>query len=342
METVAYLPGQAKELVSAMGGNSDGEIVRGVAHGTQDDVLMASDGTLFLAGGRHEVIKLFSGEKQPSEASRCNLAENIEHRQTYCERHGIHFEAFVFPDKMPALGNLLPFSPVSLFENGYALAPNLKCHYLGSELASCEAPFPKTDTHYSVEGNHACARRIASPLFGERLDQFDAIVSRNTVRKNNFCGDLGRKFDPPIIESATALRRFPGFSMESNGMQSGNDGLMMIASNADAISDKRVLLFADSYFRALIPYLAFFFSHVVFCRTRFFHYELVQAIAPDAIFTGMAERYLSSCESDDRRPHFLSYPLSKGRVLQPSDGFGAAFDATVRNGKLTEHATWRS
>lgn len=313
----------------------------GALSGVQDKILIADDGTLFLAGGRHQVVRLFTGEIVPSDASKRAFVENIKQRQDYCERRGIHYEAFVFPDKMPLLGHMLPFETESLFESSYKLPPGLKCHYLKQELAACVQPFPKTDTHYSVEGNHACARRIAAPLFSDRLNDFDAFIASNQKLKKEFCGDLGSKQDPPPTEVTAVLRRPSTLSVETNGVRDGNDGLMMIATNPEAVSDKQLLLFADSYFRALIPYMAYFFSSVVFCRTRFFHYELVDAIAPDVIFSGMAERYLSNCLSDEKRPHYLAYPLLKGKASSPSEGFGQLFGSIVQSDKLAGHATWR-
>lgn len=286
---------------------------------------LAPDGTIFLSGGRHEVFELFKGRQVPSERSLVTFSENISSRAEYCSSRNIGFENFVFPDKAYIQRDLLPFEVVSLFKSTYAERAAENTHYLEEELVSCGRPFPKTDTHYSVRANAACAVRMVKDIVPGAICHFNQHVKDRLAVNEKFSGDLGLKFNPRITERSEKLRRGPEVSVESNGVTSGNDGLLMIASNPGAFSKKKLLLFGDSYFRALLPYLSFFFGTIVFCRTRFFHYEIVRSVAPDVIFTGMAERYLSRCFPDMARPHFLSYPYLKGKAVEPTAGFAAAF-----------------
>ncbi|WP_386260645.1 methyltransferase domain-containing protein [Sulfitobacter aestuariivivens] len=154
--------------------------------------------------------------------------------------------------------------------------------------------------------------------------------------QEDFSGDLGRKFTPPVTEPRERLR---GAVMRkrigSNGMKGGNNGILILLESPDALTDKTLLIFGDSFFRQLLHHLCFFYRRVIFCRTRFFHYEMVDAFQPDHIFCGVAERYLSDVLPDDERPHFLAYPLVLGRAIEPDPLFPALWQKFVAPGSLT-------
>lgn len=305
-----------------------------------DGVIQSSDGTLFLAGGRHEVMRLMKGDVTPSEKSSRVFAANVVSRSAFCESKGIDFHAYVFPDKVFVLRHLLDDGDAidSVYKRHYASSEGwpdgLPCTYLDAPLERSRAAFPRTDTHYSPSANLECVIDILGQRFPGSVGAFRAHFQAGKVDRPGFSGDLGRKFQPPRTEALTVYRPRVVAKQESNGMASGNDGLLIISTNPHAVSTQRLLLFADSYFRALLPFLGFFFRETVFCRTRFFHPEVVRATRPDMVLTGMAERYLSSCIPDARAPHFLAYPLLKGRSLDPSPGFAEAFDSTFDAGKV--------
>ena len=71
--------------------------------------------------------------------------------------------------------------------------------------------------------------------------------------------------------------------------------------------------------------MSFFYAEIVFCRTRFFHYEILKGFSPDIVFSGIAERYFSKCDMDEDRPNFFTYPLIKQKMLKPNEGFSDLF-----------------
>ncbi|MCF7702149.1 hypothetical protein [Loktanella sp. M215] len=82
-----------------------------------------------------------------------------------------------------------------------------------------------------------------------------------------------------------------------------------------------MLIFGDSFFRCLLDELIFYWDSIVFVRSSHFHHELVSAVRPAAILTGMAERYIAAQVPDGRRPHFLAFPLAAGRAQSPDPAF---------------------
>jgi hypothetical protein len=279
------------------------------------------------------VITLFTGIRSPSPASVETYYRNLRERQAWCRGRGIGFRATIFPEKLFALSKYVDLDVRSLFRDVYAVSPqndaSLPHLYIDRELAGCEGYF-RTDTHLNLAGLRAALTAVLADDFGaDAVATYQAYVDRNLQDAKSYIGDLGRKFEPPRDEVIQRLRPQERFTIQSNGVKAGNDGLMLIAENPESITERRLLIFGDSFFRQMLPHLAWFYRSIVFCRTRYFHYELVDAVKPDAIYTGMAERYLSQCSPDADRPHFLAYPAIKGKPLDPDPGFAESFQRHI-------------
>jgi hypothetical protein len=306
------------------------------------DVLEGSDGYLFLVGGRHHTLSLFTGEKGISRASVQAFHDNIAAREAFCRARGITYSACIFPDKIPALRELLPQAPriSSLYLREYAdKAPSADVRqacYPISVLEGRTDRFTRTDTHYSIPGDIAVARHLLERDRPQTLDGLDRALAPFLSERNDFTGDLGRKLSPQRTETTVTLdvARLPAVEIAGNGVETGNDGLLILHKAPAALTSETLLIFGDSFFRHLMPMLTLVFGKVVFCRTRFFHSEIVDAIAPDVIWTGQAERYLSRCAPDADRPHFLSYPLVRGKTLSPDPGLAALWDEMIDQRKL--------
>jgi hypothetical protein len=108
-----------------------------------------------------------------------------------------------------------------------------------------------------------------------------------------------------------------------------------LTESPDSKTDKTLLIFGDSFFRVMLNQLAWGFRRVVFCRSAYFHSELVDAVKPDVIFGGAAERYLADVAPDDVRPHFLAYTLLAGRKMAPEPGFAELFAKFFDQASLT-------
>jgi hypothetical protein len=286
----------------------------------------ARDGYLFLAGGNHAVFSYFTGETSPHAGSAGVFWENIANRSAYCAAAGISWRHVVFPEKCVVLRDLLApeINISSLFLSHYAhLAPQgsapvlYPLQALTQDAASC----CRTDTHYSARGNILITSAILQDLFPEAQTEF-LSRSRSLLKTREIDkGDLGRKLSPPRTEVVDSLsKHIVPFEIGSNGI-SGSDGIMDLIASHSALSAKTLLIFGDSFFRALLPMLAVFYQRIVFCRSRFLHSEIIKAIQPDHIFTGQAERYLTLCTPDSQRPHFLSYPYTKSHTMTPDETF---------------------
>lgn len=305
-------------------------------------VHVGHSGFLFLSGGNHSVFSYFTGDRDPVAGSTDRFAKNVLSRNAYCVDTGRIYKMVVFPEKCVALRDKIKepgeFQP--LYHRHYAKT----VHTAGADpfvvyplepLLENEDAFFRTDTHYSGVGCLRILEEILKDIFPDCLEQGRDAIAPNIQMQSGFVGDLGRKFTPPLSEEAPVLRGMVvPYQLVTNGMKAGNDGICTLVSSPESLTDKTLLIFGDSFFRQLLPMLAVFYRKIIFCRTRFFHYEIVEAFAPDHVFGGMAERYLSASQDDAERPHFLSYPLLSGRALAPDAGFADLWTAFCDQRKL--------
>ena len=288
--------------------------------------LIQAGGFLFLKGGNHDVVDLFTGRYEPAPGSAENFTHNQRIRHSYCAAKGIPCKSIVFPEKIIALSKHLPFETFSVFERYYAHASReLNTPAPLYPLTELSTGYPRTDTHLNLQGITTVVRLLLGDMAPKALTTYQQVIEERKVLKHDFCGDLGRKLATKPSETVEQCRPAQSVQMTNNGMASGNDGLLILAENKNAQTDKTLLIYGDSYFRQLLPHLAFFFRSIVFARTRFFHQHLADEIRPDCIFFGMAERYLSRCEPDDNAPNFFAYPLIKARAIDPQPEFSATF-----------------
>ncbi|MBY5935540.1 hypothetical protein KUV51_21205 [Tateyamaria omphalii] len=304
------------------------------------DIFVTDDRMMVLTGGDHSVLDYCQGRAAPGPDDIARFFKAIDQRTAWATRRGIPYGYWVFPDKVIALGpKLARLGPVaSLFETHYRGAPawkdNLPVHYPLDLVADQGDAFPRTDTHYSNRGLVTLTSAILDSLTPGQGAAFRTAADSARWGEKKLAGDLGVKFEPPVRERVEVLRLPIEASVLNNGL-SRNNGVMSLVECPQAQTDKTLLIFGDSFFRQMLPLLAWQFRRIVFCRTQFFHYELVEAVAPDVILQGTAERYLAGYAGDAGRPHFLSYPFIRDNPMTPHKGFGARFAAWFDQSKLT-------
>jgi len=304
-----------------------------------DKIFESDDGFLFLTGGDHDVGAYLTGRKRPDAASVQIFFTNMHERARYCRDAGIDFSMWVFPDKLHALrGKLRSLGDFgSLYLSQYQTSPHWSAAapvvYPLAPIDGQGACFLRTDTHYSDTGVIAITHAILQRLDPAAADVYRAGALAALTEGKPAAGDLGRKFDPPRKERLTVLPALKPVTIRTNGLQR-NNGVLSLVDSPEAETDQTLMIFGDSFFRQLLPQLAWRFRRIVFCRSAFFHAELVHAVNPQVIMGGAAERYLAACQPDASRPHFFAIPLIGNRKMQPQDGFAELFQTFFDQSKL--------
>jgi hypothetical protein len=288
----------------------------------EGDVLIAGNGELYLSGGRHSVLRFAQGEMQINPKSIENLRENMAERREVTTHAGIRYGHIVAPEKYKVVPDGFPIAdPVSLADQ--YLQAGIEFIYPVDELRNEPSGRSHyiTDTHWTAQGL-ICATCIIARVAGieeaDILETHEEMAQSLVPVKDTFFGDLGRKLDPKRGEQRFILRPRHEFTVTENGLQHDytspvNDGRLIVVRSSHPRASKRLTIFGDSYLHHALPYLSHLFSQVVFCRTRFFHKEIVQMSRPDVVISQAAERYLSFVYPDHGAPPFLMVPYLLGR-----------------------------
>lgn len=287
-------------------------------------VLIGQENELFLATGAHNVLDFATGKRRPERKSVENLARNLNDRRVFAEKNGVSFVHLIAPEKYRVYPDKFPIKdPLSLAEQ---YAKN-GCEGMIDPVAELRAEqkgrtYGVNDTHWAAHGKIVAARLIARSAGIPEAEIFTSEkLARSSLRNNPkpFAGDLGSKLVPPLLENTLLLELPFEYHTIENGIshlttRPANDGrLIYSVSKAQTAAKKRLLIFGDSYLHLTLSTLSFFFTEVLFCRTRWFHPEVVMMFQPDAIVTQQAERYLSYSFLDSEAPNFFLVPFLLNR-----------------------------
>lgn len=301
-------------------------------------VMFGRDGYLFLLDSGHHVFDLLLGMRKVTDRPFANFADNVGRRAAICQRAGVGYLHVIYPDKHNVLTDQFPVKdPFRLADTYLDKLPGVRntVFYPLQVLQDAKSPaFLKTDTHLTEMGNIGAAAAIVERLIGEsQVAHLNRLVASYQWHETDWTGDLGGRFDPALSERQCVLRTRWPFKWFHNDLMGGNDGIVDILFSSQAIYRKRMLVFGNSFSRNLCGILSYFFTEVVFLRSRYFHDEMFQQIQPDLVISSNVERYLSNCESDEDRPPFLLYPYLNGVNYAPDKAFAEALSAVLSYGR---------
>jgi hypothetical protein len=301
-------------------------------------VMFGHDGYLFLLDGGHHVFDLILGRHKVPDESYSNFEDNITRRATICQKAGVPFLHVIYPDKQSVLVDKFPVeAPICMADVYLDRLPDVRkwVHYPRHVLQTqTGATYMRTDTHLTELGNIIAAGAIVAQLIGEsQAANVNSLLTSHNWNELTWVGDLGSRFEPALSEKRRLLRKSWLHKWFRNDLKGGNNGIVDLLFSSKAIYGKRILVFGDSFSRELSSILSFFFKEVVFLRTPYFHDDLFHQIQPDLVITSNVERYLSFCESDDRRPSFFLYPYINGIDYAPDKAFAEAFSASLSYGR---------
>lgn len=279
------------------------------------NVLLGDDNYLFLWQGSQNQFDFLTRSVKPSKTSIRNFSQNINSRKAYLDRFGIEYKHIIFPSKPTVLEDLLPLDlrVKSLYESYYE---KMNCiSYSRKKLVAQHSkgrkPFRTLDTHLTDYGFISCLQD-ALP------DDFKLIkekgFSYKSVKKL-LAGDLEimirkeSKLTVPehIIKEVDAHGANIEFEECDNIKDiSGNTGNIVIIKGLNSFTNKRLLVFGDSFIRKGLRLLSPIYSEIIYFRSQFFRPELINLFRPDMVLSANAERYLSNVQNDDETTFWCS------------------------------------
>ncbi len=299
----------------------------------ENSVLVGNDGYLFLAEGHHHVLDIVTGNIEIADVSFDAFRDNISRRIAWAEANNAQFLHLIVPDKQSIAPELWPLSsPLKLGEEyikrSSALADFI--FYPIQQLSEHrDRIISRVDTHLREYGSILLASLLVEKFSGADQGNIFSELTRHIVRGGQIDGDLGSKLTPPVSDHSELLNyQIPGVEF-CNNIEGANNGGIDLRFNPEAIYNKRLIIFGDSFGRDISRFLQFWYSEVFFFRTGYFHEEIAELCKPDILITENIERYMNDCAFNDEHPQFLLYPLMHGREYAPSEKFLEALNAVL-------------
>ncbi len=269
------------------------------------NVIQGQEKYLFLGETPHNYNEIIQGKLSLSEKSLNIFKNNIKGRSEYCKEKGIAYKHFIFPEKTNVLAHLYPHKIVNNILEQSQDYFTKEVIDLSATLKSIDFPYLKTDTHLSFDGEVASSIKILSNFFMFEHEKIKNIFEGFKDKGIEVFCDLGRKLKPQLKE--VRYTKKTGFLQRYHNRAGVNDGLFILCLNKEKLKNgesKRLLIFGDSFMEFNLQFLSYFYSEILFCRTRYFHKEMVEMFKPDDLITENIERYLASINSDDEAPIF--------------------------------------
>ncbi len=172
--------------------------------------------------------------------------------------------------------------------------------------------FPKVDTHWTDFGGFCIARALAARLKGLTVPSLADCNLRVDVRT----GDLGIKFAPvrqavwSIAEPRSAVSRV----VFDNGLS--NNGRIIISEKPGPVRT-RGLVFGDSFFYAILPFLREAVDRLVFIHAYSVDLEVVAHERPSFVLSETVERFLIEPPTPARSFTSARHARAKMETLAP-------------------------
>lgn len=307
--------------------------------GETPEVIHGDAGVLFLGTSVHRIVDHLVGKLKPTAQSVRDFGSNLRSRSAYCGERGITYRHVVFPEKACALSDYFPIHGITSFTDHYRHEFTADVIDLQEALSQQRSLFLSTDTHLSFDGMVETTLEICGSLFGKDPEARDALLALRGS-EYQYRGDLGGKLDPPILETHVHSRGT--YSRRFDNQVGANDGLCIVSFNptrGSKRSGKRLLVFGDSFMERALPLVSYFYDEVLFCRTRYFHPEMVDMFEPDHVISESAERYFSHVRLDQVAPRFMLMYGVREVEYSRSFEFYRALNAVLNVG-TDQHSTF--
>ena len=279
-------------------------------------IVRTPDDTLFLAGGGHEPFLYKTGLKAIEPSSYTHFDANLQARRAYSQAAGARYLHAVVPDKEGVPTSSLPatLGLISLIDR-YKDKTRQPFIDLRPDRPTPDY-FKRVDTHWAVRGEIDAAEKIVrefglpEPEIMAGIAKLRAAISPETYPAK---GDLGRALLPQMMEQQPRFNShwMTNFNSADTGWNVGKTDIFL----APESPDRRLLIFGDSCMHIAARMLTPFFRTILFCRSEFYHREMVDQMRPTHIMSEQVERFLRKIEPDETAPRFLLYPHMFGRQL---------------------------
>jgi len=264
-----------------------------------NSVAIGKDGWLFHRD--NSVFEQMSGEKSLTDAEVRTWVDLLRGHQQWLSERNIEFCFFIAPEKHVVYRDHLPEGSViserrpamqliRALRNSTPIDPVYPDEELMDERVSRET-YHAVGTHWNFFGGFLAYRQLAREI-AKRVDIPILDIGEITFLESWIhAGDLGVRLDP---EPETPEHRCCVSFSKSKllfGSTYYDRGHVAIYENLDVTLPKAVI-FRDSSFTWILPFLSESFSRIVAVGTPHLYYDLIEREKPDIVILEMIERWV--------------------------------------------------
>lgn len=268
------------------------------------DAIVGHGGQLLLRGGSNAILGQYTGEVQMAPDWLDSWRRLIHTRRLEMQAMGLASAFLIVPDKLAVYRDNYP---EPLESHGQRPAerlrsvPELEVLYPLDELrAADEDVFLRTDTHLTFRGNEVLFTSLLGALGVEKPD-----FSELPMRRYAFTGDLGSKFDPPIVSIAVEPNTLRDAEIIADNRPEieavgGHIGTRRVFRNERATDRRVAVLFGDSFgfaapsYQGISWFMAQVFREVHFVWVPFgWDPDYVREVGAEAVLIQGAERFVA-------------------------------------------------
>ncbi|HMO16298.1 hypothetical protein [Hydrogenophaga sp.] len=276
-----------------------------IEHGSiHNNVLIGSEGHLFLFDGGQRPFAFSIGDARPSTQDIMHLLNNLAQRNRSLAALGIPFLHVIYPSKEIVLKDMVP-APwrekiQSLFLSSYiseqpALA-DMSLYPLDSLIAinRIQPVFRVLDTHMTDAGTMTVTQHVLEK-WGLQYEVTQFFVTSQEERSGDLAGmlELKNKVSEEILKPTFSFLTF-----DNRSSLPGNTDNICIVHYPESMTRKRLLIFGDSFIKYALPFFAPVFRDIVYVRSTTFQPDMVDLMTPDFVISSNAERYLCKVDAD--------------------------------------------
>ena len=267
--------------------------------------VMGKEGWIFLARGSNSVLDQYQSDFSLPAGWADRWADAVAVRRDEAKGLGASLVLLVVPDKVSVLSEYLPDEIVLASRPpAAALSDDLGLGVISPIAQLSRVPggaYLRADTHLSLAGNAALAGVVLAALSGP--DQPPVGAGMSTTQYVS-CGDLGSRFEPPVLEVVTTFNSLGGAvviadnhaEVEAAGRHLGT---RRVLRNAAAPDPRTVVVFGDSYafpaahYQGTSWFLAQYFREVHFVWSPFgWDKRYVEESGAEVVVCETAERFV--------------------------------------------------
>jgi len=270
------------------------------------NAIIGHGGQLLLRGGSNAVLDQYTGEVQMTPDWLDSWRELIHARRAKMRAMGVASALLVVPDKLAVYENSYP---EPLEGHGQRPAerlrsvPELEVLYPLDELRAAAADqdvYLRTDTHLTFRGNEVLFASLVGALGIEKTD-----FSELPMHRYAFIGDLGGKFDPPIVSIVAEPNTLHQAEIIADNRPEieavgGHIGTRRVFHNKRATDRRVAVLFGDSFgfsapsYQGISWFMAQVFREVHFVWVPFgWDPGYVREVGAEAVLIQGAERFVT-------------------------------------------------